>query len=152
MPYRICRTFEIESGHMLSKHPARCKFPHGHTRRIEVVLETDALDANDMVCDYKVLKAALAAQLDALDHAMCVNTDDAQFSALREAFGERIVPFESRDPTTEVLARMLHDACVARLRAYRDGEPATYPLRENVRVVRVRVWETSGTWAEFAPD
>ena len=23
MPYRICKTFEIESGHMLAKHPER---------------------------------------------------------------------------------------------------------------------------------
>ena len=24
MPYRICKTFEIESGHVLSKHPDKC--------------------------------------------------------------------------------------------------------------------------------
>ena len=31
MPYRICKTFEVESGHMLSKHPDLCKFPQSYT-------------------------------------------------------------------------------------------------------------------------
>lgn len=56
MPYRICRIFEIENGHILSKHPEKCRFPHGHTRRVEIVFEADDLDANDMVCDFKVLR------------------------------------------------------------------------------------------------
>ena len=37
MPYRICKTLEIENGHMLSKHPDKCRFPHGHTRKVELV-------------------------------------------------------------------------------------------------------------------
>ena len=59
MPYRICKTFEVENGHMLSKHPDKCRFPHGHTRKIELVLEADALDGNDMVCDFKAVKEAV---------------------------------------------------------------------------------------------
>ena len=45
MRYRICKSFEIESGHMLSKHPGRCRFPHGHSRRVDVVLSAEDLDA-----------------------------------------------------------------------------------------------------------
>ena len=56
MPYRICKTFEIENGHMLSKHPDLCKFPHGHSRKVEIVLEADTLDHNEMVCDFKAFK------------------------------------------------------------------------------------------------
>ena len=63
MPYRICKRFEVESGHMLSRHPARCKFPHGHTRTIEVVLEAGTLDANNMVCDFKAIKEKLLSNL-----------------------------------------------------------------------------------------
>ena len=37
MPYRICKTIEIENGHMLSKHPDKCRFPHGHTRVVSVL-------------------------------------------------------------------------------------------------------------------
>ena len=152
MPYRICKQFAIESGHLLSRHPGRCKYPHGHTRTVEVVLEADTLDDNQMVCDFKVLKLALAAFIDRFDHALCVNTRDPQFAALKAAYGEHVIGFENEDPTTEVLARTLHDACVERLAAYAAEARANnnFPLRAAVRVVRVRVWETADTWAEFA--
>ena len=78
MPYRICKTFEIESGDMLTKHPDKCSFPHGHTREIEFVLEADALDENEMVCDFKIIKQIMADFLEALDHSMCINTDDSR--------------------------------------------------------------------------
>jgi len=70
MPYRICKTFEIENGHMLSKHPGKCKFPHGHTRKIELVLEAGDLDENDMVCDFKILKETMESFLEQYDHSM----------------------------------------------------------------------------------
>jgi 6-pyruvoyltetrahydropterin/6-carboxytetrahydropterin synthase len=44
MPYRICKSLEIENGHMLSKHPDKCRFPHGHSRKVEFVIEADELD------------------------------------------------------------------------------------------------------------
>ena len=37
MPYRICKSLEVENGHMLAKHPDKCRFPHGHTRKIEFI-------------------------------------------------------------------------------------------------------------------
>ena len=49
MPYRVCKTIDIENGHMLSKHPDACRFPHGHTRRIEFVLEAADLDGKHKI-------------------------------------------------------------------------------------------------------
>ena len=46
MPFRVCKSFEIENGHMLSKHPDKCRFPHGHTRKVDCVLVADTLDDN----------------------------------------------------------------------------------------------------------
>ena len=82
MRYRICKAFEIESGHMLSKHAERCRYPHGHSRRVEIVLSSESLDANDMVCDFKALKLALSNHLDAYDHAMVLNADDPAAEAI----------------------------------------------------------------------
>ena len=64
MPYRICKTIDIENGHMLSKHPDKCRFPHGHTRKVEFVLEADELDENEMVCDFKIVKEAVEGYLE----------------------------------------------------------------------------------------
>jgi 6-pyruvoyltetrahydropterin/6-carboxytetrahydropterin synthase len=149
MAYRICKTFEIENGHMLSKHPDLCKFPHGHSRKVEIVLEAAALDQNEMVCDFKALKASLNDYLKTLDHAICVNTKDPQFKQLRAAYGERVVAFEDLDPTTEVMAKTIFDVAKQKLAAEAEQRSAKYPIRENVRVVKVRLWETSCSWAEY---
>ena len=53
MRYRVCKSFHIESGHMLSKHPGLCRFPHGHSRRVDVVLGAETLDSSGMVCDFR---------------------------------------------------------------------------------------------------
>ncbi|MBN2507046.1 MAG: 6-carboxytetrahydropterin synthase [Verrucomicrobia bacterium] len=150
MPYRICTSIEVESGHMLSKHPGLCKYPHGHSRRVELIVEAGQLNAHEMVCDFKVLKDALNDTLRAFDHALCVNTRDPNFGPLKAAFGERIVAFEAQDPTTEILARAIFDALNQRLAADAAHPRAQYPFAPGTRIVRVRVWETSHSWAEYS--
>src|SRR6185295_8477200 len=103
MTYRICKSFPVESGHLLSKHAGACRFPHGHSRRMEVVLEATSLDTNDMVCDFKRLKEMLKAQIDRFDHALCLNTADPNLSFYRTAYGDRIVAFPNADPTSELM-------------------------------------------------
>ncbi len=149
MPFRICKIFEIESGHLLTRHPGKCRFPHGHSRRVEVVLIAEQLDRNDMVCDFKALKGALAAFLEQWDHALCLNTDDPQFAHFQRVYGERIVPFAHTDPTTEVLAREVFLRARAELQRLATLPDATYPVRSEIRVERVRITETSSSWAEY---
>lgn len=148
MPYRICKTFEIESGHLLSKHPEKCRFPHGHSRRVEVVLAADALDANDMICDFKAVKHLLQQFLDRWDHALAINSVDPQAAFFRQTYGERVIVFEQTDPTSEVMARTIFDELSRRLAAGLP-DPAGYRIGATVRVERVRVTETSSSWAEY---
>jgi 6-pyruvoyltetrahydropterin/6-carboxytetrahydropterin synthase len=150
MPYRICKIFEIESGHMLSKHPDLCKYPHGHSRRVEVVLEAGTLDRNEMVCDFKALKDALGDYLQSFDHALCVNTKDPNFAQLKAAYGAQIISFNGEDPTTEVMARAIFVEAKKRLAAYVKKRKAKYPITTDLRLASVRVWETSSSWAEYA--
>lgn len=148
MPYRIAKIFEIESGHLLSKHPEKCRFPHGHSRKVEVVLAADALDVNDMVCDFKAVKHILAEFLDRWDHALAINTADPQFAYFQKAYGERIVAFSDCDPTTEVMAKAIFDELAARLA--QPTSPGGYAIGRGVRVERIRVTETSSSWAEYS--
>ena len=151
MPYRICKAIELQTGHLLSKHPGNCRFPHGHSRRVELVLEADRLDGNDMVCDFGVLKDALGDFIARYDHALCINTNDPMFATLQAAYGERVVAFENCDPTTELLARRIYDAVSLSLEEYRKRDDVTFPLSAAVRLTRVRVWETATGWAEYEP-
>ena len=149
MPFRICKTFEIESGHMLTKHPDKCAFPHGHTRKVEFVLEADELDKNEMVCDFKIIKQIMADFLETLDHSMCINTDDSRYAALKDFYGDRVIGFESTDPTTEVIAKRIFEHFRERLTRYAANPTLQYPLRNTLRIVKVRLWETSSSWAEY---
>jgi 6-pyruvoyltetrahydropterin/6-carboxytetrahydropterin synthase len=149
MPYRICKSLEVENGHMLSKHPDNCRFPHGHTRKIEFVIEAEDLDANQMVCDFKIIKDAIGDWLDSFDHALCMNTADPAYSDFKARYGERVIGFENQDPTTELMARTIFDHAEIALETYSQRTDTRYILRSGVRLVSVRVWETSSSWAEY---
>jgi len=149
--FRIAKTFEVEYGHRLSKHPEKCRFPHGHSLRIEVVARGRELDGNDMVCDYKALKMMVVDIVERLDHAMALNSADPQLEGLM-AIGDRVILFDDTDPTTEVLARWLYRQIAERLAA--DGAVTSpsgteYEIPKSLELERVRVWETSSSWGEY---
>lgn len=147
--YRICKSLEIENGHMLSKHPDKCRFPHGHSRRVEFVLEAEQLDDHEMVCDFKIVREAVGDWLERLDHAICMNTADPAYPEFKQRYGERVIGFKNQDPTTEVMAKAIFDHTSQALQAYGRRKDAAYALGSQVRLRRVRVWETSSSWAEY---
>ncbi len=149
MPYRICKTIDIENGHMLSKHPDKCQFPHGHTRKVEFVIEAEDLDENQMVCDFKIVKDAVGVWLDTFDHALCMNTNDPAYGEFKARYGDRIIGFENQDPTTELMAKTFFDHAASALLDYARCTDTRYPLRSYVRLTSVRVWETATSWAEY---
>ncbi len=149
--FRIAKTFEVEYGHRLSKHPEKCRFPHGHSLRIEVVARGRELDDHDMVCDYKALKMVVIDVVKRLDHAMALNSADPQLEGLT-AIGDRVLIFDDCDPTTEVLARWIYQQMAERIAA--DGtvespSGTSYEIPAGLELERVRVWETSTSWGEY---
>jgi 6-pyruvoyltetrahydropterin/6-carboxytetrahydropterin synthase len=70
---------------------------------------------------------------------------------LRAVYGDRVVPFEEEDPTTEVMARAIFQAFSKRIGDYSIGRQRDYPLRKSVRLLSVKVWETASSWAEYLP-
>jgi 6-pyruvoyltetrahydropterin/6-carboxytetrahydropterin synthase len=149
--FRIAKTFEVEYGHRLSKHPEKCRFPHGHSLRIEVVARGRELNEQDMVCDYKALKMIVVDVVERLDHAMALNSSDPQLEGL-SAIGERVLLFDDCDPTTEVVVRWIFEQIAERIAA--DGtvqspSGANYEIPVGLELERVRVWETSTSWGEY---
>lgn len=140
---------------MLSKHPERCRFPHGHTRRIEVVVSAETLDENDMVLDFKALKLALEDYVGRFDHSMAVNSNDPAREAIEKIHPGSTVVFVDRDPTTEAFAKDIFDytervlAQGVTLETPSGGRYQIPPGRATLD--RIRVWETSSSWAEYAP-
>jgi 6-pyruvoyltetrahydropterin/6-carboxytetrahydropterin synthase len=77
-----------------------------------------------------------------------MNTEDPAYGEMRDRYGNRIVGFEGRDPTTEVMAEAIYRCVQAGMDAHRRSG-GVYGLRDSVRLVSVRLWETSSSWAEY---
>ena len=148
----ICKTFEFESGHVLSKSQDRCRFPHGHSRRVEVVLAAEKLDENDMVCDFRWIKLALQDILQRLDHAMCINESDPRLEDFKN-MQAKLEVLQGHDPTSEVIAQLIFEhlqAKLARKVELSSQEGNVYRIPADLRLERVRLWETSTSWAEYS--
>jgi 6-pyruvoyltetrahydropterin/6-carboxytetrahydropterin synthase len=78
-----------------------------------------------------------------------MNTEDPMFATLQAAYGERIIGFPGTDPTTEVMAKSFYDHLTAQLKELAQSGSTRYPIRASLRVVKVRLWETSSSWAEY---
>lgn len=138
---------------MLSKHPEACRYPHGHTRRIEIVVSSESLDENDMVVDFKALKLALESFINSLDHTMAVNSNDPLRGDMERIYPNSTVVFENVDPSTEVLAKYIFDFTENLLSSgFESKSPngTLYKIPSNrVSLERVRVGETPNSWAEY---
>lgn len=133
---------------MLSKHPEMCRFPHGHTRTIEVVLSSDRLDARDMVVDFKLIKHLAKEHIERYDHRMAVNSKDPLRASIEAVHPDSLIVFEGVDPTTEVIAKEIYDFISGHLKA--GFASNGYAVEAgSVRLERVRVSETPSSWAEY---
>jgi len=87
--------------------------------------------------------------LEKYDHALCMNMDDPQYEFFKKTYGKRIIGFESEDPTTEVMARTIFEHTSAALKRFVLEPDPEYPVRDEVSLYKVRVWETTSSWAEY---
>ena len=83
------------------------------------------------------------------DHSLCLNTADPQFAHLKMTYGERIIPFADSDPTSERMAEVIFAEAKRRLREADGAMAGSFAVSPAVRVQRVRVTETSSSWAEY---
>lgn len=133
---------------MLSKHPEMCRFPHGHTRTIEVVLSSESLDERDMVVDFKLIKFLAKEHIERYDHRMALNSTDPLRESIERVHPDSVIVFENVDPTTEVIAKEIYDYIQSRLD---QGFSANgYSVEAGkVKLEKIRVTETPSSWAEY---
>jgi 6-pyruvoyltetrahydropterin/6-carboxytetrahydropterin synthase len=119
--YSVTKRIDFCYGHRLLDYDGVCKHPHGHNAVAEIEVCTDQLDDRNMVCDFSDIKRIVKGWIDReLDHKMVLR------------LGEPIFIVDS-NPTVERLARLIYD----------------YAAGQNLPVVRVTVWETPTSFAEY---
>jgi 6-pyruvoyltetrahydropterin/6-carboxytetrahydropterin synthase len=109
MKVSITRKLKFDAGHRVLNHESKCKYPHGHEYKLEVVLEPLAgLDALGRVVDFGDIKKTLQSFIDEhLDHAFIVYMEDKEMlDALHSLSDAKIYPL-AENPTAENIAKHL---------------------------------------------
>lgn len=122
MPVYTLRVLErFEAAHALRSYKGEPEPVHGHSWRVEAILETDRLDDEGMAFDFVEIKSALRDLAGRFHHG---HIND-------------VPPFDTLSPTTEHIARWFHESLVERL--------PTAP------VAAITVWEGPDCAATYRP-
>jgi 6-pyruvoyltetrahydropterin/6-carboxytetrahydropterin synthase len=133
--YLVTKRLEFCYGHRLLDYDGVCKHPHGHNALAEIEVKTGQLDTRNMVCDFSDIKRIVKGWIDReLDHKMILRHDDPLVAPLA-ALGEPMYLVDS-NPTVERIAKLIFD----------------YATEQGLPVVRVTVWETPTSFAEFRAE
>jgi 6-pyruvoyltetrahydropterin/6-carboxytetrahydropterin synthase len=119
--YTLRVVARFEAAHHLTAYRGAPEPTHGHSWRVEAVLEAAGLDAEGMAWDFVEVQGALRELAARLDHRD-INT---------------VPPFDRASPTTERIASWFFEGLTARL-------PAV-PLAE------ITLWEGPDCSATFRP-
>jgi 6-pyruvoyltetrahydropterin/6-carboxytetrahydropterin synthase len=131
--YSVTKRIEFCYGHRLLDYDGICKHPHGHNGLVEVEVRSGTLDKRNMVCDFSDIKRVVKGWIDRdLDHKMLLRRDDPLVKALQE-LGEPVYLCDS-NPTAEHIAKIIYQ----------------HAAGEGLPVVRVKLWETPTSYAEYA--
>jgi 6-pyruvoyltetrahydropterin/6-carboxytetrahydropterin synthase len=131
--YSVTKRIDFCYGHRLLDYDGVCQHPHGHNAVAEIEVRTSALDSRNMVCDFTDIKRIVKNWIDReIDHRMVLRRDDPLVQALQQ-LGEPMYLLES-NPTVERIARLIFE----------------YAASQGLPVVRVKVWETPTSFAEYS--
>ncbi len=141
----ITRRLEFDAGHRIPNHNSQCKHLHGHRYAIEITLSGDIIategrSEQGMVMDFSdVKRIAQATVVDAWDHAFLVYRGDHAVCDFLNSLPDHKTVILDVVPTAEHLAQLAFKLLDS---AYRD----TYA--NNLRLQRVRLYETPNNWAD----
>lgn len=104
----IRKLFRFENAHIVRGcSTRRCSHSlHGHSYKVELLLEAFALDRGQMVYDFGLLKCGAYTLIDAFDHAVALwSGDDPEYIAAGQRFSERWVRIPV-SPSAEQFSRL----------------------------------------------
>ncbi len=130
--YSVKKTTSIAYAHRLLNYNGKCENLHGHNGKVEVIIESESLNAEDMVEDFSLVERKLRKYLDEnLDHKIILSEDDPLLKVLAGS-GQRCY-LVKKNPTAEVLAKLIFEAM----------------KKEGMKVVKVNFLETESSTASY---
>ncbi len=119
--YEISVMMDFSAAHNLRGYKGKCENLHGHNWQVEALFGTEDLNATAMVMDFKDARKMLKQVLKYFDHNYINKTDY----------------FRKVNPTSENIARFIFEQLARKVKKHK------------CRVLKVNVWETSGSRAAY---
>jgi 6-pyruvoyltetrahydropterin/6-carboxytetrahydropterin synthase len=118
--YRLTVYDYFSSAHQLRGYKGKCEDLHGHNWKVEIEIESEELDDIGMLMDFKDVKKLLKEMVDELDHKMLND----------------IEPFTDINPSSELVAKYIHETISGR-------------LPEGIDLARTSIWESENSKATY---
>ncbi|MGB2729067.1 MAG: 6-carboxytetrahydropterin synthase QueD [Halobacteriota archaeon] len=113
---------DFSAAHSLPRHPGKCKNLHGHTYKVEVVVEGEKKEDTECVADFSEVKALVEEVLELVDHK----------------FLNELISY----PTSENIALFLQARLEKKLRESNLG----------VTLYSIKIWEGKDKWVMVERD
>lgn len=104
----IRKLFKFENAHIVRNCSSdRCsRSIHGHSYKVEILLEANAFDHGQMIYDFGLMKGTLRDVIDAFDHAICFwDQDDADYISWAKRYSARWISMPV-SPSAEQFSRL----------------------------------------------
>jgi 6-pyruvoyltetrahydropterin/6-carboxytetrahydropterin synthase len=131
---KIAKEFRWEMGHRLPDHFGQCKNIHGHSYKMLVEFDGE-LNKDEMVIDYYDVEKIINPIIAKLDHAFMVNKDDKIVLGFLEKMNSKKVVVNYQSTAEDICSYLLNEIRQA-------------SLPNNVKKIKVRVYETTDVYAE----
>jgi len=105
----IRKLFKFENAHIVRNcSTKRCKYNiHGHSYKVEVLLESNYLDDGQMVYDFGLFKGAIKDLIDSFDHSIALwSGDDKEYLTDMKKHSQRWVELPV-SPSAEQFSRVI---------------------------------------------
>lgn len=122
--YEVTIIKSFSAAHMLAAVGGKCEELHGHNFKVEVTVAAQDVDSSGILIDFRNVKKWLQEILDNLDH-----------QHLNE-----VPAFFGKNPSSENIAK------------YICGEMKLKSRQVEVKIARVKVWESESAVVTYIPD
>ena len=122
--YEVTIRKTFSAAHILKEIGGKCEDLHGHNFLVEVTVAGNALNAEEILIDFRDLKRWTNEILERLDHKYLNEVDD----------------FKDTNPSSELIAKFIYDHLTAKMQ----------PLNPGLVVSRVTVWESDSARVTYS--
>jgi 6-pyruvoyltetrahydropterin/6-carboxytetrahydropterin synthase len=114
----------FSAAHRLNNYRGNCEALHGHNWKVQVTVETAALNEIGLGIDFRELKEKTRRVLSPFDHVLLND----------------LAPFKDINPSSEAIARYLFTELKREITAL------------PVRLKKVSVWESDNSWVTYTEE